>query len=185
MDVITRLALMQPEVKIRVSVGGRLVLNIPAVPDLSERIALTLGQDFRGQLIPAAGESEGVRLQGFVSRPEFTRSGATQMYLYVNRRFVKDYLLNHAVMTAYRRLIEARRYPAVVLGLDVAAGGCRCERPSGEDGGPFSESAGDLCPHRGDAEQGDRRGPHRRQLQGRRYRQAQAGPGMPPVSKTP
>ena len=120
MDVITRLALMQPTVKIRVSVGGRLVLNIPAVPDLSERIALTLGQDFRGQMIPAAGESDGVRLQGFVSRPEFTRTGAAQMYLYVNRRFVKDYLLNHAVMTAYRRLIEARRYPAVVLGLDVA-----------------------------------------------------------------
>ncbi len=122
MDVITRLALMQPAVKIRVSVGGRPVMNIPAVPDLSERIALTLGQDFRGQLIQAEGESEGVRLQGFVSRPEFTRSGATQMYLYVNRRFVKDYLLNHAVMTAYRRLIEARRYPAVILGLEIAPG---------------------------------------------------------------
>jgi DNA mismatch repair protein MutL len=122
MDVITRLALIQPAVKIRVSVGGRPVLNIPAVPDLSERIALTLGQDFRGQLIPAAGESEGARLHGFVSRPEFTRTGATHMYLYVNRRFVKDYLLNHAVMTAYRRLIEPRRYPAVVLGLEVAPG---------------------------------------------------------------
>ena len=35
---------------------------------------------------------------------------------------MKDYLLNHAVMTAYRRLIEARRYPAVVLGLDVVPG---------------------------------------------------------------
>jgi DNA mismatch repair protein MutL len=44
------------------------------------------------------------------------------MYLYVNGRFVKDYLLNHAVMTAYRRLIEARRYPAVILGLEIAPG---------------------------------------------------------------
>jgi DNA mismatch repair protein MutL len=122
MDVITRLALMQPDVKIRVSVGGRPALNIPAVQDLAERIALTLGRDFRGQLIPAKGESKGVRLQGFVSRPEFTHSGASQMYVYVNRRYVKDYLLNHAVMTAYRRLIEARRYPAVVLGLEVAPG---------------------------------------------------------------
>ncbi|MBA4421753.1 MAG: DNA mismatch repair protein MutL [Syntrophus sp. (in: bacteria)] len=122
MEVITRLALMQSAVKIRASVGGRPVLNIPSAPDLSERIALTLGQDFRGQLIPAAGEIEGVRLTGFVSRPEFTRSSAAQMYVYVNRRFVKDYLLNHAVMTAYRRLIEARRYPAAVLGLEVAPG---------------------------------------------------------------
>ena len=63
-----------------------------------------------------------MRLKGLVSRPEFTRSSAAQMYLYVNGRFVKDYLLNHAVMTAYRRLIEARRYPAVILGLEIAPG---------------------------------------------------------------
>lgn len=119
MDVITRLSLMQPLVKMKVSVSGRPVLNIPSVPELSERIALTLGRDFYGQLIPVQGEREGVKLQGFISRPEFTRSSTAQMYLYVNRRYVKDYLLNHAVMTAYRRLIEARRYPAVVLGLEV------------------------------------------------------------------
>ena len=122
LDVITRLALMHPMVKIRVSAGTKLILNIPAVQDPAERIALTLGQDFRRQLVPAAGEILGARLRGFVSRPEFTRSSAAQMYLYVNRRFIKDYLLNHAVMTAYRRLIEARRYPAVILGLEIAPG---------------------------------------------------------------
>jgi DNA mismatch repair protein MutL len=122
LDVITRLALMQPMVKIRVSAGARSILNIPAVQDPAERIALTLGQDFRRQLIPVVGEISGARLQGFVSRPEFTRSSAAQMYLYVNRRFVKDYLLNHAVMTVYRRLIEARRYPAVILGLEIPPG---------------------------------------------------------------
>ncbi|MFH2075491.1 MAG: DNA mismatch repair endonuclease MutL [Pseudomonadota bacterium] len=122
LDWIARLALAHPGVKMKVSAGGRVLLNVPAVKDLSERIALTLGRDFRGQLIPAAGEREGVRLQGFVSRPEFTRSGASHMYFYVNRRFVKDYLLNHAAMTAYRRVIEYRRYPAVVLGLEVPPG---------------------------------------------------------------
>lgn len=122
LDVITRIALTQPMVKIRVSAGAKSILNIPAVQDPAERIALTLGRDFCRQLIPAAGEIQGVRLKGFVSRPEFTRSSAAQMYLYVNGRFVKDYLLNHAVMTVYRRLIEARRYPAVILGLEIEPG---------------------------------------------------------------
>ena len=122
LDVITRLALVQSEVKIGVSASGRTLLNIPAVKDPAERISLTLGQDFRHQLIPATGERAGLKLRGFVSRPEFTRSNASQMYIYVNGRFVKDYLLNHAVMTAYRRLIEARRYPSVVLGLEVMPG---------------------------------------------------------------
>jgi DNA mismatch repair protein MutL len=122
LDVITRLALMQCLVKIRVSAGAKSILNIPAVQDPAERIALTLGQDFRRQLIPVAGEISGAGLKGFVSRPEFTRSSAAQMYLYVNGRFVKDYLLSHAVMTVYRRLIEARRYPAVILGLEITPG---------------------------------------------------------------
>jgi DNA mismatch repair protein MutL len=122
LDWITRLALAQPGIRLRVSAGGRTLMNVPAVKDIAERIALTLGQDFRGQLVPAAGGKNGVSLKGFVSRPEFTRSSNAQMYLYVNGRFVKDYLLNHAVMTAYRRIIEPRRYPAVILFLEVPPG---------------------------------------------------------------
>ena len=122
LDWITRLALAQPGVRLRVSAGGRTLMNVPAAKDLEERIALTLGRDFWGQLVPAAGETDGAALKGFVSRPEFTRSSAAQIYLYVNGRFVKDYLLNHAVMTAFRRIIEPRRYPAAVLFLSVPPG---------------------------------------------------------------
>jgi DNA mismatch repair protein MutL len=122
LDWITRLALAKPGIRLRVSAGGRTLMNVPAAKDLAERIALTLGRDFWGQLIPAAGKMDGVVLDGFVSRPEFTRSSAAQIYLYVNGRFVKDYLLNHAVMTAFRRIIEPRRYPAAVLFLDVPPG---------------------------------------------------------------
>jgi DNA mismatch repair protein MutL len=119
LDWITRLALAKPEIRLRISAAGRTLMNIPAAKDLSERISLTLGQEIRCQLAPAAGERDGATLKGFVSRPEFTRSSSAQIYLYVNGRFVKDYLLNHAVMTAYRRIIEPRRYPAAILFLDL------------------------------------------------------------------
>jgi DNA mismatch repair protein MutL len=122
LDAVTRLALAHPGVRIRVSAGTRDLLQIPAVQDLAARIALTLGRDFRGQLVPVDGQRDGAHLQGFVSRPGFTRSGTAHLYLYVNRRFVKDQLLNHAVMTAYRRIIEPRRYPAVVLDLMLPVG---------------------------------------------------------------
>ena len=122
LDAITRLALAQPGVKTKVSTGKRLLLNVPAAKDFAERIALTLGRDLQSQLTPVSGQRNGVILKGFISRPGFTRSNASQVYLYVNGRFVKDYLLNHAVMTAYRRVIEARRYPAVVLYLEMPPG---------------------------------------------------------------
>ncbi|MCK9362362.1 MAG: DNA mismatch repair endonuclease MutL, partial [Syntrophales bacterium] len=122
LDWITRLALARPDIRIRVSANGKTTLNIPAARDLAERIALTMGADFRGQLVETSQKKNGASVYGFVSRPEFTRSNATQMYIYVNGRFVKDSFLSHAAMTAYRRLIEPRRYPLAVIFIDVPAG---------------------------------------------------------------
>jgi DNA mismatch repair protein MutL len=119
MDVVTRTALAYPHVRIQVMANGREVLKIPATGDLSERMALILGMDVMDQLLPVQAARDNTRLQGFISRPPFTRSHAKHLYSFVNRRYIRDYLLNHAVMTAYRNLIEPRRYPAAVLLLDL------------------------------------------------------------------
>lgn len=122
LDWITRLALARPDIRIRVAANGKTTLAIPAARDLSERIALTMGGDFRSQLAEVSAEKNGASVYGFISLPEFTRSNGTQMYIFVNGRFVKDAFLNHAVMTAYRRIIEPRRYPMAVIFVDVPAG---------------------------------------------------------------
>ena len=118
LDVITRLALAHPEVRIRVLARGRELFHYPASSRLSERIALVLGNTDAERLQPIEGGNDRVKVHGFASRPDFTCATTRQIYAFVNRRYVKDYLLNHAVMTAYRRIIEPRRYPAVVLYVD-------------------------------------------------------------------
>ncbi|MGZ6292759.1 MAG: DNA mismatch repair endonuclease MutL [Syntrophales bacterium] len=122
MDVITRMALSHPEVRIRVLVHGREILNIPATGDISERVSLVLGTDFMDHMLPVKGVRGSMTVLGFASKPDFTRSSAKQLYYFVNKRFIRDYLLNHAVMTAYRRLIEAKKYPAAVLFVDLPPG---------------------------------------------------------------
>ncbi len=121
MDVVTRTALAHPHVRIQVTANGREVLKIPATGDLSERMALILSMDVVDQLLPVQAVRDETRLLGFISRPPFTRSNVRQLYSFVNGRYIRDYLLNHAVMTAYRNLIEPRRYPATVLLLDLPA----------------------------------------------------------------
>jgi DNA mismatch repair protein MutL len=118
-DVITRMALSHPEVRMKVTAHGREILNIPATRDIPERIALVLGTDFTDHTIPIKGNKGNVTLTGFASKPEYSRSSTKHIFFYVNKRFVRDYLLNHAVMTAYRRVIEAKRYPAVIIFIDL------------------------------------------------------------------
>ena len=118
MDVMTRIALSRPEIKMRVVAHGREIFNIPAARDIFERVSLVFGMDFMDHMVSVKGVKGSITLTGLVSKPEYTRSGAKHLYYYVNKRFVRDYLLNHAVMTAYRRLIEAKRYPAVIMFVD-------------------------------------------------------------------
>ena len=122
MDVITRTALSHPEVRIRVVVHGREILNIPAAGDISERVSLVLGTDFANHMLPVKGARGSMTVLGFASKPDFTRSSSKQLYYFVNKRFIRDYLLSHAVMTAYRRLIEAKKYPAAILFIDLPPG---------------------------------------------------------------
>jgi DNA mismatch repair protein MutL len=122
MDVITRTALSHPEVRIRVVVHGRETWNIPAAADISERVPLVLGTDFMDHMLPVKGARGSMTVEGFSSKPAYSRSNAKQLYFFVNKRFVRDYLLKHAVMTAYRRLIEVKKYPAAILFIDLPPG---------------------------------------------------------------
>jgi len=119
LDVVSRLALSHPALSLKVEANGREILNVPATGETGERLALVLGTDFLDQMVSLSGKRNGVALRGFASRPSLTRANARNIFPFVNKRFIRDHLVNHAVMTAYRNIIEAKRYPAVVLLLEV------------------------------------------------------------------
>jgi DNA mismatch repair protein MutL len=119
LDAIARLALAHPEISFKVFANGREIFAAPEAKDISERIAFVMGADFSDHCISLDAEKESVKLSGFISRPEFTRSNSKNIFLFVNKRFVRDNSVSHAVLTAYRQIIEARRYPAAVLFLDL------------------------------------------------------------------
>jgi DNA mismatch repair protein MutL len=119
LDAITRLALAHPEISFKVNVNGRDAFTAPQVRDASERIAMVMGEDFSSQRVFINAQKENISLTGFISRPEFTKSNSKSIYLFVNKRFVRDNSVTHAVLSAYRQIIEPRRYPAAVLFLDL------------------------------------------------------------------
>ncbi len=124
LDVITRLALAHPEIRFKVLVNGREVFAVPQASEVSERIAIVMGMDFSAHCISVQEQRENVSLTGFISHPEFTRSNSKNIFLFVNKRFIRDNSITHAVLSAYRQVIPARRYPAAVLFIDLPAVRC-------------------------------------------------------------
>jgi len=121
LDIVTRLALANPGVKFVVTANGRTLLNIPRAETLAERVMSVLGDEIMHNSRPVEETRDCMTVSGFISAPHFTRSNTKGMLFHVNARPVRDGLLHNAVMSAYRRLIEPRRYPAVVLFMDVPA----------------------------------------------------------------
>ncbi|MBN1474410.1 MAG: DNA mismatch repair endonuclease MutL [Syntrophaceae bacterium] len=119
MDTITRLALAHPEIRFRAQVNSKEIFAAPKTDAFNQRIAAVMGMDFSASCIPVSGEKEDIKLTGFISHPEFTRSNSKNIYFYVNKRFIRDNSLIHAVLSAYRQIIPPRRYPAGVFFIEL------------------------------------------------------------------
>jgi DNA mismatch repair protein MutL len=118
-DSIVRLALAHPHVRMRLVTPKREVLDVPGTDNLSERISIILGEDLTKNFILVEKDEGNVRIEGFASKPVVTRSNTKGIFCYVNGRFIRDSLLTNAIMTPYRRVIEARRYPSAVIFITV------------------------------------------------------------------
>jgi DNA mismatch repair protein MutL len=119
LDIIVRVLLPHAAVRAKVITESKTLLEVPRTDNLYERIVLLLGSDLRNHLVDLVQESPGMSLSGFVSRPDFTRSSTRNMFFYINGRYVRDVLLSQAVMSAYRNLLEPRKYPACALFIEL------------------------------------------------------------------
>ena len=86
---------------------------------LDERIIALQGDDFAAASIVVDEDTTGLRLHGRIGSPTFARSSRDAQYFYVNRRFVRDKLLAHAVRQAYQDVLHHDRHPAFVLFLEL------------------------------------------------------------------
>jgi DNA mismatch repair protein MutL len=119
-DVISRLALSRPDVHFRLSHNGRNYLEAYRHNRLEERVAALLGRSITGALLPVEADSgNGEMLVGLLGAPGISRSSTGHIYTYVNGRFVRDRVIQHAILEAYRSLLEKRRYPIAVLFIDM------------------------------------------------------------------
>ncbi len=83
---------------------------------------LALDVDFRGDAptsTPPAAPQTGVQVFGYVSLPSLTRANRSAIDIFVNRRYVEDRSLTHAVVQAYHTLLPVGRYPVAVVFVDI------------------------------------------------------------------
>jgi DNA mismatch repair protein MutL len=118
---ITRFGLVRPGIHFRLLHGSKTVMDAPATEDPKQRLTALLGRDVYGHLYELRHEEEGIRVEGMLADPDITRSNSHDVYLYVNDRFVRDRLLQHALMQGVQTYLPGGRFPVAVLRLFLDA----------------------------------------------------------------
>ena len=117
-ETLRRLALAHPGCAFTLVHNGRVSRRF-AVSDWQARALEVLGEDF-AEAARTLDEAAGpLRLFGLAGLPAYSRAGRDAQYLFVNGRFVRDKLLNHAIREAYRDVLHHERHPAYVLFLEL------------------------------------------------------------------
>lgn len=117
-EVVRRIALARPDVSFSLSHNGKAVGHWN-VADTAQRSAQILGDEFAAASLALEQAAGPLQLYGFVGLPTASKARADAQYFYVNRRFVRDKLLTHAVRTAYQDVLHGDRYPSYLLQLEL------------------------------------------------------------------
>jgi DNA mismatch repair protein MutL len=118
-DVFNRLAVAYPERQFRLSHEGRIIADYAAVIQPVDRLHQVFGRDIGKNLIPFSWSQGEVNASGYLSSAPTSFPNSRYLITFVNRRFVRDKVLTHAVLQGYETLLMKGQYPAVVLFLEI------------------------------------------------------------------
>ncbi len=113
-----RVALAHPGISFSLHSDGNEVFRLSA-GGLKQRIVHIFGNSYNQRLVPIEEETTIIRLSGFIGKPEFAKKTRGEQYFFINKRFVKDPYLNHAVLNAYDEILPADSYPLYVLFIEI------------------------------------------------------------------
>jgi len=116
---LKRFLFSHPQVHLRLNQEGRSVLDSPESTDLIEVASHLYGAKVAKRLVPVAFEGAVLKVKGWVSVPELSRSDRNELYTFVNCRAVSDYVLHYAINRAYEGVLGKGRFPYTCLQLEL------------------------------------------------------------------
>ena len=119
LETVLSFALVTPEVEFHYTDDGRSVLDLVPEKTWRGRVAAILGASTMKHMVEASTEEPPLRVRGFVSLPTYTRGNRNHEFFFVNGRQVREKTILSAVQDAYRGVIPYKRFPVVVLAVDI------------------------------------------------------------------
>ena len=117
-DEFQRVSLTHPEIAFSLYHNDNEVYLLKA-SNLRQRIVAIFGAKMNEKLVPVSEDTEMISIEGFITKPVFSKKKRGEQFFFVNDRYVKSPYLNHAVIAAFEGLLEHGSHPSYFLYLTV------------------------------------------------------------------
>ena len=136
-SLVTHYTLANPTKQFTLTTPTQEIVNCPPTEKLADRVYQLFGRQALDELLEipsvsaafraaitepemeAGEEAATLTVTGFTSRPDIQRPNRNGIYVFVNRRLVRDRLILHAIHEAYRNILPPSVFPATLLFLEM------------------------------------------------------------------
>lgn len=119
-DIVTKLALGHPEIAFRCINNNATVMFTDGKNDLKSVILSVYGKDTAKKLLEVEHSDGNYSLSGFVGKPEIARGNRIHSNFFINGRYIKNQLINTAVLECFTNRIMTGKSPFFILNLTVS-----------------------------------------------------------------
>ena len=118
-DVMTRIALIHPEIAIKLISSGKTIIQTSGNGDIKSIVYNIYGKDIADNIIETNYEYEDIKITGVVGKPAIARSNRGNQMFFVNKRFIKDKILTSATEQAFKGLLTIGKYGFLILNIEM------------------------------------------------------------------
>ena len=119
-DVVCHIALSHPEISIRLVSNGQSKLHTPGNNRLKDVIYEIYGREICDNLIYVDAAIDDFSIKGYIGKPIINRGNKSFENYFVNKRFIKNKIINKAIEDAYSPYVMQHKYPFCVVSFDIS-----------------------------------------------------------------
>ena len=118
-DIINRLSLAHSEVAFTLINDGREMMKTAGTGDLRQAIAGVYGISTAKKMLAISNSDLDFEVSGYVSLPELTRANRNYITILLNGRYIKNFLINRAIVDGYGSKLMVGRFPRAVIDIKI------------------------------------------------------------------
>lgn len=118
-DEFHRVVLAHPSIEFRLEHNDEQIFLLPSTM-LIQRLLHVFGRRLEGKLIPVKEETDIVKINGFIAKPDIAKKNKGEQFFFVNNRFIRNGYLHKAILEAFENLIPKNYHPSYFLFLELS-----------------------------------------------------------------